>query len=138
MTAPSQRMDTRMHTDIITLRPDAVWTVLFRDEGGWRAGVYLPEHRGPDGIEMLEKHSCPELFVCLGGRMGLLLSDGSSERAVELTPHQAVMVSDYHNGFSIDPGGFFLVVERTAFSTDYIDRKTGMFIKRIDVKPEYP
>lgn len=125
-----------MNSDITTLHPDALWSVIFKDENSWRAGVYRPETPGPEGIEILEKHSCPELFVCLGGTMGLLLYDGSEERAVELMPHQAVMVSEYHNGYAIDPGGYFLVVERTAFSTEYIERKTGKFLKRVEVKPE--
>lgn len=124
-----------MHIDITTLHPEKLWSVIFKDEGSWRAGIYRPESSGPDSIEILEKHTCPELFVCLGGRMGLLLSDGSSERAIELEPHQAIMVSEYHNGFIIDTNGYFLVVERTAFSTEYIDRKTGKFLKRVDVKP---
>ena len=125
-----------MNIDITTLHPDALWSVIFKDEGSWRAGIYRPETAGADPIEILEKHTCPELFLCLGGRMGLLLKQGAEERVIELGPHQAVMVSDYHNGFSIDPDGYFLVVERTAFSTEYIDRKTGKFLKRVDVKPE--
>jgi hypothetical protein len=124
-----------MNIEPTTLHPDTLWSVIFRDEGNWRAGIYRPECAGPEQIDILEKHTCPELFVCLGGRMGLLLQSGREEQAIELEPHQAVMVADYHNGFAVDPEGFFLVVERTVFSTDYIERKTGKFIKRVDVKP---
>ncbi|MBN2077916.1 MAG: hypothetical protein JW838_03065 [Spirochaetes bacterium] len=44
------------------------------------------------------------------------------------------MVTDYHNGFTIDPGGHFLVIERTDFTTEYIDRSNGAFIRRVEVK----
>ena len=124
-----------MKIDITTLQPEKLWSVIFTDEASWRAGIYRPESAGPDEIDIHEKHTCPELFVCLGGRMGLLVSDGREERAIRLEPHQAVMVSEFHNGYSIDPDGYFLVVERSAFSTEYIDRKTGNFLKRVDVKP---
>jgi len=42
-------------------------------------------------------------------------------------------VTGYHNGYAIDPEGFFLVVERTDFSTEYADRGTGEIVKRVTV-----
>ncbi len=125
-----------MNIDITTLLPDSRWSVIFRDDGSWRAGLYRPEAGRPEDVTMLEKHTCPELFVCLQGRAGLVLKEGNDEQIVEMAPHQALLVSEYHNGFSIDPGGYFLVIERTAFTTEYIDRKTGAFIKKVEVKED--
>jgi hypothetical protein len=93
-------------------------------------GVYRPESTSPGEIVTLEKHSCPELFICQGGRTGLLIGSGSGERAVEMEPNEAVLVTDYHNGYVIEPGGYFLVVERTSFTTEYIDRSTLAVVDR--------
>ncbi len=120
----------------IDLIPDSRWSVFFSDPGAWRAGLYLPEHAHPDEIIVLEKHTCPELFVCIGARAGLLLKQDGDERLIQLTPGQAVMVTDYHNGYTVDPGGSFLVIERTEFTTEYIDRLTGAFIRRVEVTPD--
>lgn len=122
-----------MKTELMTLKPDTLWKVFCRDAGAWRAGLYRPDATDPDRIESLERHSCPELFICLGGRMGLVLKDDAEERIAEFEPNQAMMVAVYHNGFAIDPEGYFLVVERAAFSTEYINRKTGDIIKQATV-----
>ena len=115
---------------IVTLKPEGRWHVPVSDEGHWRMGVYTPESSSPAEITILEKHSCPELFVCMKGRMGLLTGSGKEEKIIELDPDQAVLVDDYHNGYSIDPSGYFLVIERTSFTTEYIDRKTLEVIDR--------
>lgn len=125
-----------MNIDITTLMPDSRWSVIFRDGGSWRAGLYRPEASGPEEVTVLEKHTCPELFVCLQGRAGLVLKSDAGETIIEMAPHQALLVSEHHNGFSIDPGGYFLVIERTAFMTEYIDRATGAFIKKVEVREE--
>ncbi|HRS79468.1 MAG TPA: hypothetical protein P5115_20175 [Spirochaetota bacterium] len=125
-----------MELDITTLAPDSRWSVIFRDGGSWRAGLYRPEAAGPVQVSVLEKHTCPELFVCLQGRAGLVLKNGTDERIVEMAPNQALLVTEYHNGFAIDPEGYFLVIERTAFTTEYIDRKTGAFIRKVEVKED--
>ena len=91
----------------------------------WRTGNYKPEFHSPEEITVLEKHSCPELFLCQRGRMGLLIQSSSGEEVIELNPGQAILVEDYHNGFIIDRGGFFFVVERTDFTTEFINRETG-------------
>jgi len=39
-----------------------------------------------------------------------------------LSPNQVIMVTEWHNGFIIDPKGYFIVVERTDFSTEYVTR----------------
>ena len=110
------------------------WTVPFSDEGYWRLGIYNPEFTSPNEITILEKHSCPELFICRKGRMGLIVGTGEHEKVITLADGEAMLVSDYHNGFRIDEGADFIVVERTAFSTEYIERNTGKVIKRVDVK----
>ena len=123
-----------MNTDIVSLRPESLWSIIFKDEKYWRMGIYKPEFTNPDDIATLEKHTCPEIFVCLVGKMGLVLRSDGNERVVELQPLQALMVTDYHSGFTVDPDGYFLVTERTAFTTEYIDRRTGAFIKKVEVK----
>ncbi|MBP7738621.1 MAG: hypothetical protein KA369_21785 [Spirochaetes bacterium] len=125
-----------MNIDITALLPNSRWSVIFRDSGSWRAGLYRPEAARPEDVTVLEKHTCPELFVCLQGRAGLVLKNDDGETIVEMAPHQALLVSEYHNGFSIDPGGYFLVIERTAFTTEYIDRATGVFMKKVEVREE--
>lgn len=94
-------------------------------------GLYRPENIGTESVLELERHSCPELFVCLGGRAGLVLYDGSTETVVEFEPGEELLVSGYHNGFIVDQGAFFLVVERTSFTTEYIDRKTRLSIRKV-------
>ena len=118
---------------IFNIEPDGRWHVPVADDGSWRAGVYKPEFTSPDDITILEKHSCPELFVCLNGTMGLILGSGTGEKLMILNPNQAVMVTDFHNGYAIDSAGFFMVVERTSFSTEYIDRKSLEVIERRSV-----
>jgi hypothetical protein len=118
---------------ITTLFPDAIWNVIFKDEGNWRVGLYRPDAAGHEEISTLEKHTCPELFVCLQGKMGLVVKESAGEQIMVLNPGQALLVHDYHNGFTIDKGGYFLVVERTAFTTEYIERDSGRIIKKVDV-----
>ena len=123
-----------MKYQALNLTPESRWHVPFQDTGSWRTGIYRPEFNSSDEIKVLEKHTCPELFVCMKGRMGLLIKDGSREELVEMEPNQAIFVTGSHNGFAIDPEGFFLVVERTSFSTEYIDRITGTVIERVTVQ----
>jgi hypothetical protein len=119
-----------MHTVFSTL-PGERWKVVAADAGYWRTGLYRPEFESAEAVTMLEKHDCPELFVCAGGPMGLLLYDGEHESILRLEPGQAVMVADYHNGFSLSADGYFIVNERTAFVTDYIDRHTCEHLRQV-------
>ena len=96
-------------------------------------GIYKPEFTVIDDIDILEKHTCPELFICCGGRAGLLCGFGADERIIEMNPGEALMVEDYHNGFIIDDDGYFTVVERSNFTTEYIDRSTGKLVKTVSV-----
>jgi hypothetical protein len=122
-----------MDIEIMSFNPESRWSVICKDETYWRMGIYKPEFTNPDDITMLEKHTCPEVFVCLEGNMGLILKSNGNEMIVELRPLQALVVTDYHSGFSIDKDGYFLVAERAAFTTEYIDRKTGAGIKKVEV-----
>jgi hypothetical protein len=122
-----------MAQDITTLTADSRWKVIFSDPGAWRVGLYRPEHDAAEKVDVLEKHTCPELFVCMEGKAGLVLKDGAEERVVELGPGEALLVTGYHNGFAVDPSGWFLVVERTDFETEYADRATGAIVKRVTV-----
>ncbi|MBN1533188.1 MAG: hypothetical protein JXA20_11035 [Spirochaetes bacterium] len=120
-----------------TVKPLAAqgrWHVPFRDDGFWRVGVYAPEFRSPEEITQLERHTCPELFFCARGRAGLLLKDDAGERVVELAQGEAIQVSGYHNGFVVEEGSYFIVVERTSFATEYIDRRSGTVVKKIVVE----
>ncbi|MBP7584055.1 MAG: hypothetical protein KBA61_08490 [Spirochaetes bacterium] len=119
-----------MNDSIFNTDPQGRWHVPVLDVGHWRMGVYRPEHSSADAITVLEKHTCPELFICQGGRMGLLVGSGAAETVLEMEPGQAILVTDYHNGFSLDARGHFLVVERTSFSTEYIDRKSLAVVER--------
>lgn len=112
------------------IQPEGRWHVPVADDGYWRSGVYKPEFTSPSEITVLEKHSCPELFICQAGRMGLLTGSGPDERVLEMEPGEAIFVTGYHNGYSLDPDGYFLVVERTSFTTEYIDRKTLAVVER--------
>jgi len=116
----------------VTLQPVGRWHVPFEDDGSWRVGVYKPEFFNVAEIDVLEKHTCPELFICTGGRMGLLLSEENRETELILQPGEAVKVTGYHNGFQVDQEGFFIVVEQTSFSTEYVDRKTGRTLRHED------
>lgn len=112
--------------------PSSQWEVLFADGGHWRMGLYRPDSDSRESVDMLEKHSCPELFICAEGKAGLVLFDGEHEAFVEFEPHEAMLVTQYHNGFRLDERGYFYVIERTSFSTEYIDRKTRKLIRRVE------
>jgi hypothetical protein len=118
----------------ISIHPEQKWKVISKDDGCWRTGIYRPEFSGPDEIDVLEKHTCPELFICAAGRAGLLIYDDVSESTVRLQAGEAVEINEYHNGFLIDQEAYFIVVERSAFTTDYIDRVTKKNIRKVEVR----
>ncbi len=117
------------HTKFI---PASQWEVIFADSGHWRMGLYRPDYDSCECVDTLEKHSCPELFICAEGKAGLVLFDGEHEVCVEFEPHEAMLVTHYHNGYRLDGLGFFYVIERTSFGTEYIDRKTKKLIRRVE------
>jgi hypothetical protein len=122
-----------MNMSIFPLVPRTRWEVYASDAGQWRSGIYRPEFGSGDEVDVLERHSCPELFICAGGRMGMVTWDGVRETVIEFNSHDSLLVEDYHNGFRIDDAGFFIVVERTSFVTEYIDRRSKNFLRRVTV-----
>jgi hypothetical protein len=122
-----------MNNHVKKCSPSVRWEVIYSDPGAWRSGIYRPDAIRPDEIDALERHSCPELFVCMEGRAGLLLWDGQRERAVDFKPGDALLVEEYHNGYRTEENGFFLVIERTSFVTEYIDRSTRKITKTVHV-----
>jgi len=99
------------------------WTIIAQDEKQWRVGIYHPEFNNPDEIKVLEKHTCPELFICAHAPCGLLLIVDGKEIQYILKPEEAIVVTEYHNGFKVDPQGYFIVVEQTDFTTEFMKRK---------------
>ncbi|MFH1467577.1 MAG: hypothetical protein ABIO70_24540 [Pseudomonadota bacterium] len=101
--------------------PGRLWQVLCGDAEHWRVGVYSPAATSAAGCPELERHTCPELFLLLEGRLTLLLHDGDGVRELPLTPGQPVLVTAPHSGFCPDGAhtGRAFVVERDLFSTEY-------------------
>lgn len=100
---------------------ERVWQALCGDPGRWRTGLYSPEKTGPGECEEFERHTCPELFTLLSGRIVLLVVTGGNVVSIELEPGKPVLVTDPHNGYCPDGPftGRALVVERDAFTTEY-------------------
>ena len=109
---------------------DERWKIIAQDPGQWRIGIYRPEYGNESDIKELEKHSCPELFICAEGAMGLVIRSAEGETIRIMQPGDAAMVYDHHNGFCASDTGYFIVAERTSFSTDFIDRTSGGFIRK--------
>lgn len=111
------------------ISPDARerWRVIFRDRDRWQAGIYVPENTSADEVLVLEKHSGPELFLLLEGRVVLVLSeDGVNVREVEMEPGKLYVVEEWHNAYR--PGGekgVVLVIEEPNIETEYMVREPG-------------
>ncbi len=110
---------------------DKRWQIVSEEKDSWRIGIYRPEFNCVSDIDVLEKHSCLEFFACVEGRMGILIYDGSSETEVILEPGDAITISDYHNSFCLSDKGYFIVTEKTSFTTDFIDRKSKKFLRTV-------
>lgn len=100
---------------------DVRWQVVCGDAGHWRVGVYSPAATRADQLAELERHTCPELFWLLEGRLTLLLAAPGGPRELPLEPDRPVLVTAPHDGFCPDGPhtGRALVVERDTFSTEY-------------------
>jgi len=98
------------------------WTVVCGDADHWRAGIYSPAASSLAELAELERHTCPEAFVLLSGRVVLVLADGCGDvHEVELMPGKPVLVTAPHAGFCPEGPhrGAAFVVERDSFSTEY-------------------
>ncbi len=105
----------------LELDPVRLWQVVAGDAGHWRAGVYSPAAASAAELPELERHTCPELFLLLDGRVTLLIHDGLQVRELALEPGVPVLVTQPHSGFCPDGPhtGRVFVVERDLFSTHY-------------------
>ncbi len=111
------------------IRPEAGerWRVVFRDRDRWQVGIYVPENASAEEVAVLERHTCPELFLLLEGRVVLVVSeDGSSTREVEMEPGKLYVVEEWHNAYRPGGGkGVALVVEAPDVQTEYASLKPG-------------
>ncbi len=97
------------------------WQVLCGDRSHWRAGIYSPAFSSEDEITELERHSCPELFMLIDGKVTLVVEENGQRRKLQLEHGKPVMVSTWHNAYC--PNGAYtgkaFVVERDEFITEY-------------------
>ncbi len=105
----------------LEIEPEKLWQVVAGDLGHWRAGVYSPAGVSASDCPELERHTCPELFLLLDGRVTLVIHDGQGVRELPLEPGKPVLVTSPHSGFCPDGPhtGRAFVVERDIFSTEY-------------------
>lgn len=105
----------------LPIQPDIRWQVMCGDAEHWRAGVFSPPESSAEEIEELERHTCPELFVLLEGRLVLLIAGASGVEELELRRGEPVLVTAPHAGFCPDGPftGSAFVVERDLFETQY-------------------
>lgn len=106
--------------------PDKVWQVVCGDADHWRAGIFSPSAACLEECPELERHTCPELFLLMEGRLTLVLFLRDGEvTALPLEAGRPVFVTAPHSGFCPDGPhtGRAFVVERDQFSTDYASRE---------------
>ena len=112
-------MEVSVEEKIMLLESDQRWSIFAEDPEHWRLGLYHPEYKSVDEIAELEKHSCPELFICCGGKMGIILDQEDSIVNLVLNDKEMLLVNSFHNAYQIDEGAYFLVVERDNFTTSF-------------------
>lgn len=117
---------------IISTIPTQRWEIISEDEV-WRVGKYLPEFHCSDQVNILEKHSCKEFFLCVNDTVGLILyeEETGKETKIILHPGEAITVDTFHNGFRSSENGYFIVTEKCSFTTDFISRPDYKHIKSI-------
>lgn len=105
----------------LDVEPARLWQVLCGDRDRWRVGVWSPAATRAEDCPDLERHTCPELFLLLEGRVTLVLFNGDGPRLLPLEPGRPVLVTHPHAGFCPDGphAGRAMVVERDVFSTEY-------------------
>lgn len=98
-----------------------LFQVLCGDAGAWRLGLYSPAATRAEDCAELERHTCPELFLLLSGKVSLVLAEGSGLRILALESGRPALITLPHAGFCPDGAhtGTALVVERDTFETEY-------------------
>ncbi len=110
----------------LDIKPKKRWQVLCGDRRHYRIGIYSPEYTSSKEIEILEKHSCPEFFMLVQGRLSLLtIDDTGKEKILTLKPLKPILINDWHNGFCPEGKymGLAIVVERDEFTSIYKTRE---------------
>lgn len=109
------------HDKALDPEEQRVWQVLCGDREHWRVGIYSPQLTGPEQIEELEQHDCPEFFWLLDGRLTLVLAREDAVEYLDLEVGRPVLVTAPHSGYCPDGPhtGRALVVERDVFETRY-------------------
>ena len=104
----------------IPLKSKKRWKVVFRDKNNWLSGIYIPEFTDASQVKKFEKHSGPELFLLLEGKVTLVLLEGKKHKKVPLKKNEIVIVSTWHNAYRPKGGkGVVLVIERDNISTQW-------------------
>ncbi len=105
----------------LPIQSETRWQVLCGDADHWRAGVYSPPECRPEELQELERHTCPELFLLLSGRLVLLVAGDDGIEELELERDKPVLVTAPHAGYCPDGPhtGSAFVVERDLFETEY-------------------
>ena len=104
----------------ISLKTKKRWKVVFRDKNKWLSGLYSPEFTKAGEIKKFEKHSGPELFLLLEGRMTLVLLTPKGREEIPLKKGEAVIVDTYHNAYRPRGAkGLALVIEKDNISTQW-------------------
>jgi hypothetical protein len=107
----------------VSLESRKRWDIIFRDEGRWLCGLYVPEHTSREQVKRLERHEGPELFYLVKGRIVLVLSsDGKNVIEVLMEKGMVYVVEEWHNAFRPDGvEGVSLVVERADVRTEFLN-----------------
>lgn len=98
-----------------------LFQVLCGDAGAWRVGLFSPSAARAEECTELERHTCPELFLLISGRVSLVLAEGPGLRTLDLEAGRPALITLPHAGFCPQGPhtGTALVVERDAFETEY-------------------
>ncbi len=109
-----------MATKKVSLQGKKRWKVMFRDKNKWLSGLYSPEFTKDGEIKKFEKHSGPELFLLLEGKMTLVLLKSKGREEIPLKKDEAVIVDTWHNAYRPRGcKGVALVVEKDNISTQW-------------------
>ncbi len=105
---------------ILDIQTKERWKVVFKDEGKWLLGVYVPENLKMEDIKFLERHDAPELFILVKGKMILVVADGNNLEEIEMKHNIPYIVTGWHNAYRPKgTEGVALVIERDGVKTEY-------------------